>query len=185
MSAHFSVVELDNVIKLALFPGILLHSYKCNHQFGGFLQYTSGLELLACSLDTGLNYVTKMLFKSLSKVAATSRGKMQTFFRCILIHRCVTFIKAPLSRGNFPCGNCLVVVISGQLFCRAIVWVPFWGGAILRGAIILGRQLSGWQLFRRKLPCSRPKDFLFSFQIHSVKKHQKIKNATSNERSKI
>ena len=156
----------------------MLHSYKCDHQFGGFLQYTSGLELLACSLDTGLNYVTKMLFKSLSKVAATSRGKMQTFFRCILIHRCVTFIKAPLSRGNFPCGNCLVVVISGQLFCRAIVWVPFfWGGQFSGGQLSWGRNCLDGNYSGGNCPVSHPKDFLFSFQIHSVKKHQKSKKS--------
>ena len=31
------------------------------HRFGRFLQYTSGIEVLACSFDTNLNYVTIML----------------------------------------------------------------------------------------------------------------------------
>ena len=164
----------------------MLHSYKCDHQFGGFLQYTSGLELLACSLDTGLNYVTKMLFKSLSKVAATSRGKMQTFFRCILIHRCVTFIKAPLSRGNFPCGNCLVVVINGQLFCRAIVWVPFFWGGNSPGDNYPGDAIVWMAIIQEEIvlfPIPRISCFRFKFIL--LKSMKKVKKATSNERGKV
>ena len=36
------------------------HSSKWAHWFGRFLHYTPGLEVLACSLDTDLNYVTAM-----------------------------------------------------------------------------------------------------------------------------
>ena len=55
------VVELDNVIRfstLSRISGYLWHSSKWAHRFGRFLQYTPGLEVLACSFDTDLNYVT-------------------------------------------------------------------------------------------------------------------------------
>ena len=42
-------------------PHFLWHSSKWAHWFGSFLQYTSGLEVLACSLNTDLIYVTTML----------------------------------------------------------------------------------------------------------------------------
>ena len=55
------VVELDNAIRfstLSRISGYLWHSSKWAHWLGCFLQYTSGLEVLACSFDTDLNYVT-------------------------------------------------------------------------------------------------------------------------------
>ena len=64
MGAHFPAVDLDNAIWLSSLPpfsGFLWHSSKCDLQFGSFLQYTPGLEVLACSLNTDLNYVTAML----------------------------------------------------------------------------------------------------------------------------
>ena len=64
MGAHFPIVELDNVIQfstLSRLSGFLQHSSKYAYWFSIFLQYTSGLEGLARSLDTDLNYVTTML----------------------------------------------------------------------------------------------------------------------------
>ena len=46
--------------------GFLWHSSKWASQFGHFLQYTSGLEVLACSFDTNINYVTATLQLHLS-----------------------------------------------------------------------------------------------------------------------
>ena len=64
VGAHFPAVESDNAIRFSTLSGMsgfLWHSSKWAHWFGRFLQYTSGLEVLACSLDTDLNYVTNML----------------------------------------------------------------------------------------------------------------------------
>ena len=64
IGAHFPTVELDNVVwfsTISRMLGFLLHSSKWAHQFGRFFQYTPGLEVLACCLDTDLNYVTAML----------------------------------------------------------------------------------------------------------------------------
>ena len=66
---YVPAVELDNVIRfstLSRMSRFLRHSSKWAHRFGRFLQYTSGLEVLACSLDTDLNYVTTMLQLRLS-----------------------------------------------------------------------------------------------------------------------
>ena len=64
MGAHFPAVELDNIIwfsTLSSKSGFLWHSSKWAHKFSLFLQYASGIEVLACSLDSNLNYVTAML----------------------------------------------------------------------------------------------------------------------------
>ena len=64
MGAHFPTVELDNAIRLSTLSRMLeflWHSSKWARQFDHFLQYMSGLEVLACSLDTDLNCVTTML----------------------------------------------------------------------------------------------------------------------------
>ena len=64
MGAHFPTVELDNAIQLSTISRMLeflWRSSKWACQFDHFLQYTSGLEFLACSLDTDLNCVTAML----------------------------------------------------------------------------------------------------------------------------
>ena len=79
MGVHFPTVELDNATQfstLSRMSGLLWHSSKWACRFGRFLQYTSGFEVLACSLDTDVNYVTTMLqlCLSLSKVAATFGG---------------------------------------------------------------------------------------------------------------
>ena len=69
MGAHFPAVELGNAIQFSILSkmsGFLLHSSKWACWFGRFLQYTSGLEVLACSLDTDINYVTTMLQLHLS-----------------------------------------------------------------------------------------------------------------------
>ena len=61
MGAHFHTVEWDNAIwfsTLFRMSGFRWHSSKWVCQFDRFLQYKPGLELLACSLDTDLNYVT-------------------------------------------------------------------------------------------------------------------------------
>ena len=64
IGAHFPVVELDNAIQFSTFsrmPGLLWHISKWPCRFGRFLQYTSGLEVLASNLNTDLNYVITML----------------------------------------------------------------------------------------------------------------------------
>ena len=84
MGAHFPAVEMDNAIQfstLSRMSGFLWHSSKWTHQFGCFLQYTSGLEVLASSLNTDLNYVTNYaptapFHEPLRKVATTFMGKM-------------------------------------------------------------------------------------------------------------
>ena len=61
MGAHFPAVELDNTIRFStLFrmPGFLWHGSKWARRFGRCLQYTSVIEVLACSLDTNFNCVT-------------------------------------------------------------------------------------------------------------------------------
>ena len=61
MGAHFPTLELDSRIwfsTLFRMSGFLWHSSKWTHWFGHFLQYTSELEVFACSLDTNLNDVT-------------------------------------------------------------------------------------------------------------------------------
>ena len=92
-------VELDNIIWFSTFsrmPGFLWHSSKWTQQFGHFLQYTSGLEVLVCSLNTDLNYVITVLqlgpplLQPLSKVVVTFRGKMWQLFGFILIDRYIT-----------------------------------------------------------------------------------------------
>ena len=64
MRVHFLAVEVDNAISfstLSRMLGFLRHSSKWAHWFGRFLQYMPGLEVLACSLDTDLSYVTAIL----------------------------------------------------------------------------------------------------------------------------
>ena len=98
MGAHFPSVELDNAIQfstLSRMSGFLWRSSKWACQFGHFLPYTPGLEVLACSLNIDPNYVTTNtptapFLEPLSKVAATFRGNMQQLFGCILIDRYVT-----------------------------------------------------------------------------------------------
>ena len=66
---HFPTLELENAIwfsTLFWMSGILWHSSKWICWFGHFFQYMLGLEVLACSLDTDLNYVTTMLQLHLS-----------------------------------------------------------------------------------------------------------------------
>ena len=64
MGADFLAVELDNAIWFSTNSSMswfLWHSSKWGSRLGRFLQYMSGLELLASSLDTDLNYVTTIL----------------------------------------------------------------------------------------------------------------------------
>ena len=54
---HFPTVELDNAIQFSMLSkmsGFLWHSSKWAQWFSCFLQYTSGLEVLAYSLNTEL-----------------------------------------------------------------------------------------------------------------------------------
>ena len=60
MGAHFPTVELDNSIQIGTLSRIPGWG-SCGNWFGRFLQYKSRLEILACSLDADLNYVTTML----------------------------------------------------------------------------------------------------------------------------
>ena len=53
-------------ITLLMVSGFLWHSTKWAHRLGRFLQYTLGLEVLACSFDTDFNYVTTILQLRLS-----------------------------------------------------------------------------------------------------------------------
>ena len=81
MCANFPVVELDNAIRFStLFrmSVFLWHSSKWAGWFGHCLPYTSGIEVLACSLDTNVNYVTAML---------QLRPSLNHFFGCILKDR--------------------------------------------------------------------------------------------------
>ena len=67
---HFPAVELDNVIWFSILFAMsvfLWYSSKWACWFSRFLQYTSGLEVLACSLDTEINYVATMLQLHLSQ----------------------------------------------------------------------------------------------------------------------
>ena len=69
MGAGFTAVELDNAIRfstLSRMSGFLWHSSKWTCLFSRFLQHTSKIEVLACSLNTNLNYVTTMLQLHLS-----------------------------------------------------------------------------------------------------------------------
>ena len=64
MGVHFPGVKLDNAIwfsTLSRMSGFLWHGTKWAGCVGQSLQYTSGIEVLPCSLDTNLNYVTAML----------------------------------------------------------------------------------------------------------------------------
>ena len=69
--------------------GFLWHSSKWAHHFFCFLQYMSGLEVLACQI---CDYYapTAPFLEPLSKVTATCRGKMQQLSGCILIDRYIT-----------------------------------------------------------------------------------------------
>ena len=63
MGARFPTIQLDNAIRfstLSRISGFLWHSSKWAHWFGRFFQYTSGIEVLAYSLNTDLNYMTTM-----------------------------------------------------------------------------------------------------------------------------
>ena len=58
MGAHFPVAELNNVIRFSTpsrMPGFLWHSFKWACWLSRFLQYMSGIDVLACSLDTDLD----------------------------------------------------------------------------------------------------------------------------------
>ena len=68
MGAHFP--QLSWITRSGLAPRMsvfLWHSSKWAHGFGRFLQYMSGLEVLACSFDTDLNNApTAPFFEPLS-----------------------------------------------------------------------------------------------------------------------
>ena len=73
--------------------------------------------------------------------------------------------------GSFPGDNYLGVIISGQLFCEAIVWASifffFWGGGEgnyprgnCPGAVVLGAIIPGG-----KLSCSLKRTLVFSLVL--------------------
>ena len=109
MGTDFPAVELDSTIQLSTLSRMsefLWHISKWAHRFSCLLQFTSGLEVLACSLNTDLDYVPTVLQlhpssteplnpEPLSKVVAAFLGKMQQLFGCILKKRYV--IPAALS----------------------------------------------------------------------------------------
>ena len=70
MGVHFPTVELDIAIwfsTLSRMPRFLWHSSRWARWLDHFLQYnTPRLYVLACNLDTDLNYVTAMLQLCLS-----------------------------------------------------------------------------------------------------------------------
>ena len=115
MGAHFLSVELDNAIRfITLFrmSGFLWHSSRWACQFG-----CSGHEVLACSLNTDLNYVTTMPFlEPLSKVATTFRRKIQKLFGCILIEWYVT----PAALSPKPEALCWISSKMSNFSC----WIP-------------------------------------------------------------
>ena len=83
MGVHFPAVELDSVIQFSILFSMswfLWNSSKWACRFGHFLQYMSGPEVLACSLDTNINYdynaPTASFPEPLSKVAATFSGEI-------------------------------------------------------------------------------------------------------------
>ena len=120
MGVHFPLVKLDNMIwssTLFRMSGLLWYSSKLACRFECFLQYMSGLEVLACSLDTNLNYAPAAPFlEPISKAVDTFRRKMQQLLGCILIDRYAT--PAALSPDEFPSkmhnflGSHAVVIIS-------------------------------------------------------------------------
>ena len=61
-------------------PGFLWCSSKWACQFAHFLQYMSGLEVLACSLDTELYYVTTLLLLCPSLNHKVKRKDAATFW---------------------------------------------------------------------------------------------------------
>ena len=95
MGAQFHAVELDNAIRfstISRMTGFLWYSSKWPRCFGRFLQYTPQLEMLVCSLDTDLNYVTTMLqlrppLNQYVKLWQLLGGEMRKLFGCILIDR--------------------------------------------------------------------------------------------------
>ena len=123
MGVHFPTVELDNAIQcsiLSRMPGFLCHSLKWACQFGPFLQYTPGVEVLACSLDNLTMWLlcSSCAVEPLSKVAGNVRGKMWQFFWCILRYMrnpssTLSWIRSPLL--NFP-AKCIIFFPS---------WFPF------------------------------------------------------------
>ena len=64
MDAHFPAIELDNAIRfstLSMVSSFLWCSSKWVYRFHCFLQYTWGLQVLACSFDTDFSYVITIL----------------------------------------------------------------------------------------------------------------------------
>ena len=150
MGAHFPTVELDNAIQcsiLSMMSGFLCHSFKRTYQFGPFLQYTPGVEVLACSLD---NLTMKLLCSNcavepLSKVAGNFRGKMWQFFGCILRYmhnpssmllwirgpllnfpaKCVIFFPQLISFWLWPSSFCLISYLLDCVSMNTTVYMHF------------------------------------------------------------
>ena len=93
MGAHFPAVELDNTIRfstLSRISGFLWHSSKWVRRFGRFLQYTSGIEVLACSLDTNLDYNSVSVHHRNIQVLATE------------LYKIVNWLSPEIIKGFFP-----------------------------------------------------------------------------------
>ena len=65
--------------------GFLWHSSKWACQIGRFLQYTSGLAVLTCNLDTDYYAPIAQFPEPLSTVEATFTGEMWQLSGCILV----------------------------------------------------------------------------------------------------
>ena len=117
--------------------GFLWHSSKWAHWFSHFIQYRSGLEVLACSLDTGLNYVTTML----QLHPSLNLWKLQQIFRCILIDRYVT--PAVLSWTQDPLLNFLGKM-SRFVRCNLLIFFPLWPFCVVM--VCLTHKLPAWLL---------------------------------------
>ena len=64
MDEHFHAVGLDDVIWFSTCSRVswlLWHSSRWVQCFSRFLQYMSGLEMLACTFDTNFDYVITMI----------------------------------------------------------------------------------------------------------------------------
>ena len=104
--------------------GLLWHGSKWSRRFGRFLQYTPGLEVLACSFDTDFNYVTSMLQLCLSLNHFVKTCKEMMDFRTsfsdvfsgtyINPRGALSWTRDPLL--NFP-AKCINFEIPSWVFC--------------------------------------------------------------------
>ena len=107
---------LDNAIRFSTHSrvsGFPRHSFKWARQFSHFLQYTSGLEVLASSFYTGFNYVyapTALFLEPPSKVAV--KISKLTFRVYSLRQRYIT----PVAFSPGPEAPCQIFWQNAQIF---------------------------------------------------------------------